>query len=149
MTSQAKVGFIRGGTTMRLWMTVTAFAVGACATASAFAQGYPTKPVRVIVPFAKGGGADFIARVVSQKLSELWGQRVTVESHPGAGTTLGVGVAAKSPPDGHTLLVNNSLQTMYAARFTNLTYDPVKDFVPVAPLVRQPYVLVVGKPAGV
>jgi len=145
----AKVGFIKGRTTLRLWMTVTAFAVGVCAAASAFAQGYPAQPVRVIVPFAKGGGVDVIARLVSQKLSELWGQRVTVESHPGAGTILGVGVAAKSPPDGYTLLVNNSIQTMYAARFTNLTYDPVKDFVPVAPLVRQPYVLVVGKPAGV
>jgi tripartite-type tricarboxylate transporter receptor subunit TctC len=103
---------------MRLARIVTAFAVGVCGAASAFAQGYPVQPVRVIVPFAKGGGVDFIARVVSQKLSELWGQRVTVESHPGAGTTLGVGVAAKSPPDGYTLLVNNSLQTrtLHASR---------------------------------
>src|SRR6267142_752460 len=144
-----KVGFIKGRTTMKLWMTVTAFAVGACAAAGAFAQGYPTKPVRVIVPFPKGGGADVIARVVSQKLSELWGQHVTVENHQGAGTTMGVGVAAKSPPGGYTLLVNNSLQTMYAARFTNLAYDPVKDFVPVAPLVSAPFVLVVGRRAGV
>src|SRR2546422_1211037 len=73
----AKVGFIKGRTTLRLWMTVTAFAVGVCAAASAFAQGYPAQPVRVIVPFAKGGGVDVIARLVSQKLSELWGQRVT------------------------------------------------------------------------
>jgi len=130
---------------------MTAFAVGVFAVASAFAQGYPNKPVRVIVPFPEGGGTDVVARPVSQKLSELWGQQVTVENLPGQspGGRVGIGAAAKSPPDGYTLLVNSSLQVMPAARFTNLAYDPVKDFVPVAPLSGTPFILVVGKPAGI
>jgi len=134
---------------MRLAGIVTAFAFGMCAVTGAFAQGYPAKPVRVIVPFPERGGVDLIARILSQKLSELWGQRVTIENHQGASGTVGVGVAAKSPPDGYTVLVNSSLQVMYTAQFTNLAYDPVKDFVPVAPLASTPFVLVVGKPAGV
>ena len=134
---------------MRLARIVTAFAFGMCAVAGAFAQGYPAKPVRVIVPFPERGAVDLIARVLSQKLSELWGQRVAIENHPGASGTVGAGVAAKSPSDGYTLFVNSSLQVMYAAQFTNLAYDPVKDFVSVAPLVSTPFVLVVGKPAGV
>jgi tripartite-type tricarboxylate transporter receptor subunit TctC len=121
------------------------------AVASAFAQGYPNKPVRVIVPFPERGGTDVIARPLSQKLTELWGQQVSVENHPGesASGRVGVGLAAKSPPDGYTLLVNSSLQVMSHARFTNLAYDPAKDFVPVAPLAGTPFVLVVGKPAGI
>ena len=134
---------------MRLAWMVTAVVLGMCAAASALAPGYPTKPVRVIVPFAKDGGVDLIARPVSQKLSELWGQPVTIENHPGAAGTSGVSVAATSAPDGYTLLVNSSLQVMYAALFTNLAYDTLKDFVPVAPLGGTPFVLVAGKPAGV
>jgi len=134
---------------MRLARIVTAFAFGMCAVAGAFAQGYPAKPVRVIVPFPERGVVDIIARSVSRKLSDLWGQKVTVENHPGASGIVGVGVAVKSPPDGYTLLVHSSLQVTYAALFTNLAYDPAKDFVAVAPLVGTPFVLVVGKPAGV
>lgn len=134
---------------MRLARIVAALAVGMCAVAGAFAQGYPAKPVRVIVPWLERGGTDVIARIVSQKLTELWGQRVTVENHRGVSGTVGTGIAAKSTPDGYTLLVNSSLQVVYAALFTNLAYDPLKDFVPIAPLVSTPYVLVVGKPAGI
>lgn len=134
---------------MRLARIVAALAVGMCALAGAFAQGYPAKPVRVIVPWLERSGTDVIARIVSQKLTELWGQRVTVENHRGVSGTVGTGIAAKSTPDGYTLLVNSSLQVVYAALFTNLAYDPLKDFVPIAPLVSTPYVLVVGKPAGI
>lgn len=134
---------------MRLARTVTAFAVGVCAVTGAFAQEYPAKPVRVIVPFAEGGGVDVVARPTSQKLSELWGQQVTVENRPGGGGTVGVGVVAKSPPDGYTLLAYSSSQVMEATRTTNLPYDPAKDFVPVALIDSTPFVLVVGKPAGI
>ena len=112
-------------------------------------QDYPTKPVRVIEPFGAGGGPDVVARAVSPKLSELWGQPVTVENHPGAGSTAAPALVAKSPADGYTLLVNTSAQAYSAALLKNLPYDPLKDFIPVAPLTSQPYVLVAGKSAGI
>jgi tripartite-type tricarboxylate transporter receptor subunit TctC len=112
-------------------------------------QDYPTEPVRMIEPFGAGGGPDIIARAISPKLSELWGQPVTVENHPGAGATAALALVAKSSPDGYTLLVNTSAQAYSAAFMKNLPYDPLKDFIPVAPLTSQAYVLVAGKSSGV
>src|SRR5260221_13790521 len=112
-------------------------------------QNYPTKPVRMVEPFGAGGGPDVLARALGPKLAELWGQPVTVENHPGAGSTAGPALVAKSPADGYTLLVNTSAQAYSAALLKNLPYDPLKDFVPVAPLTSQPYVLVAGKLAGI
>ena len=114
-----------------------------------FAQDYPTKPVRIIEPFGAGGGPDLVARAISPKLSELWGQPVTVENHPGKGSTEAPALVAKSPPDGYTLLVNTSAQAYSAALVKTLPYDPLKDFIPVAPLTSQPYVLVAGKSSGI
>ena len=127
---------------------LAAFAFGVFAAAGAFSQGYPAKPVRVIEPFGAGSGVDVMARAVTEKLSELWGQPVTVENHAGAGGTVGPGLVAKSPPDGYTLLVNSSAHAS-AALLTNLAYDPLKEFIPIAPITSQPYVLVVGKPVGI
>src|SRR5216683_153125 len=110
-------------------------------------QDYPTKPVRIIEPFGAGGGPDVISRAVSPKLSALWGQPVTVENHPGAGSTAAPALVAKSPPDGYTLLVNTSAHAYSAAVLKNLPYNPLKDFIPVAPLTSQPYVLVAGNKA--
>jgi len=110
---------------------------------------YPTKPVRLIEPFGAGGGPDVMARALSPKLSELWGQPVTVENHPGEGSTAAPALVAKAPADGYTLLVNTSAQSYSAALLKNLPYDPLKDFIPVAPLTSQPYVLVAGKLAGI
>jgi tripartite-type tricarboxylate transporter receptor subunit TctC len=118
-------------------------------SAVTFAQDYPTKPVRMIEPFGAGGGPDLISRAVSPKLSELWGQPATVENHPGGGSTAAPALVAKSPPDGYTLLVNTSAQACSAAFVENLPYDPLKDFIPVAPLTGQPYVLVAGKSSGI
>jgi tripartite-type tricarboxylate transporter receptor subunit TctC len=112
-------------------------------------QDYPSKPVRIIEPFGAGGGPDLIARAISPKLSELWGQPVTVENHPGAGSTAAPALVAKSPADGYTLLINTSAQAYSAALLKNLPYDPLKDFIPVAPLTSQPYVLVAGKSSGI
>ena len=114
-----------------------------------FAQDYPTKPVRIIEPFGAGGGPDLVARAISPKLSELWGQPVTVENHPGQGSTEAPALVAKSPPDGYTLLVNTSAQAYSAAVVKTLPYDPLKDFIPVAPLSSQPYVLVAGRSSGI
>src|SRR5713101_2181967 len=116
---------------------------------TAFTQDYPSKPVRLIEPFGAGGGPDLMARAVSPKLSELWGQPVTVENHPGEGSTAAPALVPKAPADGYTLLVNTSAQSYSAALLKNLPYDPLKDFVPVAPLTSQPYVLVAGKLAGI
>jgi tripartite-type tricarboxylate transporter receptor subunit TctC len=116
---------------------------------AAVAHDYPAKPVRVIEPFGAGGGPDLLARALAQKLSEVWGQPVTVENIPGAGATAGPAQVAKSPADGYTLLINTSAQAYSAAVLNNLPYDPLKDFIPVIPLTSQPYVLVAGKPAGV
>jgi tripartite-type tricarboxylate transporter receptor subunit TctC len=112
-------------------------------------QNYPSRPVRMIEPFGAGGGPDLIARAISPKLSELWGQPVTVENHPGAGSTAAPALVAKSPADGYTLLVNTSAQVYSAAFLKNLPYDPLKDFIPVTPLTSQPYVLVAGKSSGI
>jgi tripartite-type tricarboxylate transporter receptor subunit TctC len=110
---------------------------------------FPTKPVRLIEPFGAGGGPDLVSRALAQKLTELWGQPVTVENVPGAGATAGPAQVAKSPADGYTLLVSTSAQAYSAALLRNLPYDPLKDFIPVAPLTSQPYVLVAGKLTGI
>jgi tripartite-type tricarboxylate transporter receptor subunit TctC len=110
---------------------------------------YPAKPVRIIEPFGAGGGPDLLARALAPKLSELWRQPVTVENIPGAGATAGPAQVAKSPGDGYTLLINTNAQAYSAALLKDLPYDPLKDFIPVIPLTRQPYVLVAGKAAGV
>lgn len=105
--------------------------------------------MRIIDPFGAGGGPDLLARALAPKLSELWGQPVTVENHPGAGATTGPALVAKSPADGYTLLISTSAQAYSAALSRNLPYDPLKDFIPVAALSNQPYVLVAGKSAGI
>jgi tripartite-type tricarboxylate transporter receptor subunit TctC len=112
-------------------------------------QNYPTKPVRMIEPFGAGGGVDVTVRPVARKLSELWGQPVTVENHPGSGATAAPALVARSQPDGYTLLVNSSAQAYSAAFAGNLPYDPLKDFIPIAPLTSQPYVLVAGQSASI
>ena len=103
----------------------------------------------MIEPFGAGGGPDVLARALGPKLAELWGQPVTVENRPGAGSTAGPALVAKSPADGYTLLVNTSAQAYSAALLKNLPYDPLKDFIPVAALTSQPYVLVTGKSSGI
>lgn len=95
------------------------------------------------------GGPDLTARALGQKLSESWGQPVTVENHPGAGSTAGPALVAKSPADGYTLLVSTSAQAYSAALLKNLPFDSVKDFIAVAPLTSQPYVMVAGKLSGI
>jgi tripartite-type tricarboxylate transporter receptor subunit TctC len=117
--------------------------------AAASAQDYPAKPVQIIEPFGAGGGPDLLARALAPKLSELWGQLVTVDNYPGAGATAAPARVAKSPADGYTLLINSSAQAYSAAISKNLPYDPLKDFIPIASLTNQPYVLVAGNPAGI
>ena len=112
-------------------------------TSAALAQPYPSKPIRVIVPFAAGGGADIIARIVGQKMTESWGQTVVVENRPGATGNIGTELVAKSPPDGYTLLLTSSALSINPSVFKTIPYDPVKDFAPVTQPGLLPNILVV------
>src|ERR1700756_1261920 len=94
----------------------------------AIAQGYPNKPVRIIVAFTAGSATDILARTFGQKLSEMWGQPVVVENRPGAGGTIGAAFVAKAPADGGTLLVNSAAQAYNPSIYQNLQFDTVKDF---------------------
>jgi tripartite-type tricarboxylate transporter receptor subunit TctC len=113
------------------------------AAVASWAQNYPTRPVRLIVPFATGGGADIIARTVAQKLSEAYGQQFVVENRPGAAGNIGVELVARSPADGYTLLLNSSNFSTNVSLFSKLNFDPIKDFEPISLLAAAPYVLVV------
>jgi tripartite-type tricarboxylate transporter receptor subunit TctC len=104
----------------------------AIAAAQAAAQSYPAKPVRMIVPFPAGGATDIVGRLIAQKLSESFGQQVIVDNRGGAGGTIGSDVAAKSPPDGYTMLLGtSSTHAVAPSLYSKLPYDPVKDFSPV------------------
>jgi len=108
------------------------------------AQTYPLKPVRLISPYASGGGSDTLARILGQKLYEAWGQPVVVENRPGAAGTLGAETVARATPDGYTLLVTPSaVLTINPHLYAKLRYDTFKDFVPVTMASNSPYLLVV------
>ena len=116
----------------------------ALAATGAFAQGYPTKPIKVVVPYPPGGPTDIVARVVSQKLSEQTGQQFLVENRPGAGGNIGAEAVAKAPADGYTLLVATTAHAINPSLFKSLNYQLLKDFVPVSQLTSGPLVIVVN-----
>jgi len=118
------------------------FAVLALAAGLAQSQQYPTKPVRIIAPFAPGGGTDFIARLIAQKLTERLGHQVIVENKPGAGGNLGAEFAVKSAPDGYTLLLVAGSYTVNPSLY-KLSFDPVNDITPVIQLSQGPFVVAV------
>ena len=117
-----------------------AFILGA---GSASAQGYPTKPVRLVVPYAPGGGVDTVARALGQELREALGAPLVIDNRPGANSIIGTEHVAKSPADGYVLLA--TVGTHYATPFLakNVSYDPVKDFTPITVIGRAPQVLAV------
>jgi tripartite-type tricarboxylate transporter receptor subunit TctC len=116
----------------------------AFATAAASAQTWPSRFVRFIVPFAPGGQSDAVARIVGQKLSERWGQPVVIENKPGAATTIGADLVAKSPPDGYTILLAPAPFVITQYAYPKLPYDSRKDFAPVSLLVTNPLVIAVN-----
>src|SRR5215467_5763792 len=127
----------------RSWICVAAFA--ACLVSNAaLAQSWPSKPIRVIVPFTPGSATDIMARTVTQRLSEQLGQPFVVENRPGAGGTLGVGAVAKADPDGHAILVHSSSYTITPTTYPNTAYDTVRDLVGITPLALLPQVLVIS-----
>jgi tripartite-type tricarboxylate transporter receptor subunit TctC len=112
------------------------------------AQEYPTKRVKIIIPFSAGSATDIIARELSKKLSELWGQPVVGENLPGKGGTVAANFVAQAPPDGYTLFVHGAY-VINPSFYSNLPYDPSKDFTDIVPLVRQPLALVVSPSSGI
>jgi tripartite-type tricarboxylate transporter receptor subunit TctC len=108
------------------------------------AQAYPTRPVRIIVPFTAGGPATVMAHVIAQPLSESWGQSFYVENLPTGASNVGSATAAKSPPDGYTLLVVTPSFVINPSLYAKLAYDPVRDFTPVILAVASPHVLLVN-----
>lgn len=115
----------------------------ACGAASAFAADYPAKSVRLVVPFAPGGSSDSVARMISNKLGEVWGQQVLVDNRPGGSTTIGAGFVARAAPDGYTLYLANANHAVNPALMKSLPYDPVRDFAPIVRLAEQSVALLV------
>jgi tripartite-type tricarboxylate transporter receptor subunit TctC len=111
-------------------------------TAAAVAQAYPTRPIRLVVPFAPGGGNDIVGRILAEALTPALGQTVIVENRAGAGSVLGVDIAAKATPDGYTMLMGNIALAFNAALYKKLPYDALRDFAPVTLLAEQPNMLV-------
>ncbi|MGZ5228066.1 MAG: Bug family tripartite tricarboxylate transporter substrate binding protein, partial [Burkholderiales bacterium] len=128
---------------MRLLLVFALLALATLLPPSAHAQSYPTKPIRLVVPFTPGGGVDINARLVAQKLTEYLGQQVIVESRPGAGTNIGNEFVAKSAPDGYTLLINGGSVAINMSLYKNLSYDSLRDFVAISIFSESPNVLVV------
>jgi tripartite-type tricarboxylate transporter receptor subunit TctC len=114
-----------------------------CVPAAALAQAYPERPVNFVIAYPPGSGADIVARIVSQKLSELWGKPVVDENRPGAGGSLAASAVARAAPDGYTLLVDANSHVVTPYMYAKLPYDVLRDFIDVAGLAIQPNVLVV------
>ncbi len=123
---------------------VSLLALACGLAAPALAQTYPTKAIRIVAPFPAGGTSDTIARILAQKLSEAWSQPVVIDNRGGVGGSLGTEVAAKSPPDGYTLLVGNvSPVAINQNIYRKLGYDPVRDLAPISLAVTAPQIVVV------
>ena len=127
---------------MKIKMALAVLLIGLAPLAAA--QTFPAKPVTVVVPFPPGGSADFLVRLLAEPLGEKWGKPLLVANRPGAGTLIGTEAVAKSPADGHTLLLNAASFVINAALRPILPYDIVKDFAPVTLLVYSPQVFVVN-----
>lgn len=145
MSYQSLISQTRAARRQALSTGVAALAV-IVASGPTFAQTakeFPSKPIRMIVPFPPGGSSDIIARITGQKLTEAWGQPVTVDSRPGAGGSLGAEIAARTPADGYTLLVGNAAPISSNPLLIKVQYDPLRDFAPITLVARAPQLVVV------
>src|SRR4029079_1948831 len=119
-----------------------AFALALPCAGGAVAADYPTRPIKIVVPYAPGGGADAVARIVARKVSDNTGYHIVVDNKGGAGAILGTEQVAKAEPDGYTLLLGQSGPiSINPAVYKSLPYDPVKDFAPIAMTTAYPYIL--------
>jgi len=129
---------------MYRWVVIATLTLaGAACPAVGWPQEYPTKPVRIVVPFPPGGGSDLIARLVAQKLTAAFGQPAVVENRAGASGNIAAELVAKAAPDGYTLLFGNSSLSISPAVFRKLNYDPVKDLAPISMASSYPFALTV------
>jgi len=126
----------------RAWRPILATLLAALLAPLAAAQDYPSKPVRIIVPFAAGGPADVYARFIAQRLQESMGQTFIVDDRPGAGSIIGTDAVAKSTPDGYTLLLMSNTHTVNESLIPNKPFQLMRDFVPIAPINSSDLVLV-------
>jgi tripartite-type tricarboxylate transporter receptor subunit TctC len=113
------------------------------AASAAFGQGYPSKPIRIVVPFAPGGGTDILTRIMVPKMNELLKQQLIVDNRPGAGSQIGAELVAKAPPDGYTILMVDSAFMTNPSLYAKLPYDSEKDFAPVSLAATAPVILIV------
>ena len=118
-------------------------AIAALAALPAAAQIYPNRAIRLVVPSSPGGGTDITGRIVANKLSEQLGQQVVVDNRAGAGTIIGIEIAAKAPPDGYTILMGLSTLAINPSMYTKLPYDAMKDLAPISLAVLSPNILTV------
>src|SRR5437763_3599625 len=143
---------VDGETMSKLTPAVLCMLVLTLFSALAFGQaGYPNRPVKMIVPFAPGGASDFVARIISPKLSEALGQQIVVDNRPGASGNIGMELAAKAPADGYTIYLGNiGTIAINPAIFANLSVNPQKDFTPITEVADVPSILVAnpGVPAN-
>lgn len=126
-----------------IFISASAQSAGLSKVAASTTPAYPAKPIRLIVPFAPGGGTDITARTIAQKLTERWGQQVVVDNRPGANGTIGMDLAAHAPADGYTLTMISASHSVNVSLFRKLPYDLIRDFAPITQATSQPYALVV------
>ena len=124
------------------------FAALAAFALQGYAQGYPNKPVRLVIAFTPGSSIDIVGRAVAAKLQEFWGQPVVAENRAGAGGSIGSAVVVKAEPDGYTLLANSSAHVANPSIYASLPYDTLKDFTNIAPFTGGPNVMFVGPGTG-
>ena len=128
----------------KVLLVASALAASVCNAQSTSTVPYPSKPIRLVVPFTPGGSTDILARAVAQELTKAWGQAVIVDNVPGAGGAIGAEKVAKAAPDGYTLLMGHiGTLAVNPSLYPNLSYDPIRSFAPVAWVARVPNVLVV------
>jgi tripartite-type tricarboxylate transporter receptor subunit TctC len=123
-------------------LIAVAVVLSSCAGGAA-AQPYPSRAIRIVVPFPPGGTSDILARAIGQRLTEEWKQQVLVDNRPGAGANIGAEAVAKSPPDGYTLFIVSTIHAINPSLYSKLAYDPVKDFTPITLIADTSQVLVV------
>jgi len=128
---------------MKLVAAAAAFALAAIASGVAAAQQYPSKTIRLVLPFPPGAPSDLVGRTIGQKLSEQMGQNLVPDNRAGAGGSLGLSIAAKAPPDGYTVLLTSPAIALTPLLYSNLAYDSLKDFTPVARLASIENVMLV------
>ena len=117
---------------------------GVCVPLANAADNFPARPVRMIIPYAAGGGADIVGRMIAQKVGERWGQQVVVDNRAGASGNIGTAIAASAPGDGYTLLLIGPNHTVNVSLYSKLAFDPIKDFAPISLVTSAPYLLVVN-----